>query len=232
MLRIRLQMGLLKSSHRGVRSERHGQGRNARLTLGVVQIAPSIFRGGVLVHVVQTTLGAMGPHELSLAHHGGDGGMLVRHRGLLALRAGHTDVVPGGGAETHRRRGALLARRRSRYLAGGLGGGRGRRVRQVTGQVNGHRGFRSLLIVNPGTVGASEEERIVDVLAQQEQGGQRRETGREQKTKDQSRTVTRRFVGGGPETGRVRGVSWRVRFPDFSHGEPSRSRKSEPGTGR
>lgn len=46
-----------------------------------------------------------------------------------------------------------------------------------------------------------------------------------------SRTVTRRFVGGGPEPGSVRGVSRRVRFPDFSD-EVSWPRMLEPATGR
>lgn len=46
-----------------------------------------------------------------------------------------------------------------------------------------------------------------------------------------SGVVTRRFVGGGPEPGNVRGVSCRVRFPDFSE-EVSWPRMLEPETGR
>jgi hypothetical protein len=47
-----------------------------------------------------------------------------------------------------------------------------------------------------------------------------------------SHTVTRLFVGGGPEPGSVRGVSCRVRFPESSEEVVFWPRMLEPDTGR
>ena len=95
--------------------------------------------------------------------------------------------------------------------------------------------IRSLPSVNPGTVGGRVEDEYwrgeKGSAAGTSMGGDERCSGTEGEDQSRARTVTRRFVGGGPEPGNVRGVSCRVRFPDFSE-EVSWPRMLEPETGR